>query len=80
MFVAYNLGAASGGFIASWSIEEFGWHSVFFIGGAAAVSMFGAGPVAARSIRFLVVRGRDQSIAAIARKFARDDFSNVSAS
>lgn len=80
MFVAYNLGAASGGFIASWSIEEFGWPSVFFIGGAAAIPMFVALALwLPESIRFLVVRGRDHaSVAAIARKLRpAEDFSNV---
>jgi MFS transporter, AAHS family, 4-hydroxybenzoate transporter len=80
MFVAYNLGAASGGFIASWSIEEFGWHSVFFIGGAAAIPMFIALALwLPESIRFLVVSGSDHArIAAIARKLRpSDDFSNV---
>jgi AAHS family 4-hydroxybenzoate transporter-like MFS transporter len=80
MFVAYNLGAASGGFIASWSIEEFGWHSVFFIGGAAAIPMFVALALwLPESIRFLVVRGDDHArVAAIARKLRPgDDFSGV---
>jgi AAHS family 4-hydroxybenzoate transporter-like MFS transporter len=80
MFVAYNLGAASGGFIASWSIEEFGWHSVFFIGGVAALPMIVALAVwLPESIRFLVVRGRDHaSVAAIARKLRPgEDFSGV---
>jgi MFS transporter, AAHS family, 4-hydroxybenzoate transporter len=80
MFVAYNLGAASGGFIASWSIEEYGWHSVFFIGGVAAVPVIAALALfLPESIRFLVVRGSDHArVAAIARKLRpSEDFSGV---
>lgn len=80
MFVAYNLGAASGGFIASWSIGEFGWHSVFFIGGAAAVPVILVLALwLPESIRFLLVSGRDQArVAAIAQKLRpMDDFSGV---
>ena len=80
MFVAYNLGAASGGFIASWSIEQFGWHSVFFIGGVAALPVILVLAVwLPESIRFLVVRGRDHAkVAAIARTLRpQDDLSGV---
>ena len=80
MFVFYNVGAGSGGFISSWSIEEFGWHSVFFIGGAAALPVIVILAVwLPESIRFLVVSGNDQTkVAAIARKLRPlDDFSNV---
>ena len=40
MFVGYNLGAAAGGFIAAASMPVYGWQSVFFIGGLAAIPMF----------------------------------------
>ena len=40
MFVGYNIGAAIGGFVASWTIEDFGWSYVFYIGGLGAVPMF----------------------------------------
>jgi AAHS family 4-hydroxybenzoate transporter-like MFS transporter len=81
MFVGYNLGAAAGGFIASWTVEGFGWASVFLIGGLAAIPMvallaFGL----PESIRFLVVKGgRDAEVAALARRLRpEDDFSHVS--
>jgi MFS transporter, AAHS family, 4-hydroxybenzoate transporter len=81
MFVAYNLGAASGGFIAAQVIEPYGWQSVFFIGGVAAVPvLLGLALLLPESIRFLVVRGRDHDrVAAIARKLRpKDDLSTVS--
>jgi len=81
MFVAYNLGAASGGFIAAQVIEPYGWQSVFFIGGLAAVPVvLLLALLLPESIRFLVVRGRDHDrVAAIARKVRpKQDFSDVS--
>ena len=58
MFVGYNLGAAAGGFIAAWSIADYGWSSVFFIGGLAAVPMFlGLAVALPESVRFLIVSG-----------------------
>ena len=69
MFVGYNVGAGLGGFIAAWTVVDFGWPSVFFIGGLAAVPML-IGLVFAlpESIRFLVVRGiAPERVDAIAR-------------
>src|SRR4030095_1111772 len=75
MFVAYNIGAGTGGFIASWSIEEYGWHSVFFIGGGGGLPVFVVLAIwLPESIRFLIVRGRDQAkVAAIARRLRPTD-------
>jgi AAHS family 4-hydroxybenzoate transporter-like MFS transporter len=81
MFVAYNIGSASGGFISAYTIEAFGWPSVFFIGGVAAIPMLLVLALwLPESIRFLVVRGRDhERVAAIARKVRpEEDFSTVS--
>ena len=80
MFVGYNIGAGLGGFISALTIQDFGWPSVFFIGGLAAVPMFLALAVALpESVRFLVVRGGETAkIAAIARKLRpEEDFSSV---
>src|SRR5579864_3933739 len=58
MFVGYNVGAAAGGFIAAWTIADYGWPSVFFIGGIAAIPMFiGIALAIPESVRFLIVRG-----------------------
>src|ERR1700704_4429180 len=60
MFVGYNLGAAAGGFIAAWTIADYGWSWVFFIGGLAAVPMFIALAIALpESVRFLIVSKAD---------------------
>jgi MFS transporter, AAHS family, 4-hydroxybenzoate transporter len=81
MFVAYNVGSATGGFISAYTIGAFGWPSVFFIGGVAAIPMLVVLALwLPESIRFLVVRGRDHDrVAAIARKVRpEEDLSNVS--
>jgi len=58
MFVGYNLGAAAGGFIAAWTIKDYGWSWVFFIGGLAAIPMFiGLALRLPESVRFLIVSG-----------------------
>src|SRR5258706_2290191 len=58
MFVGYNLGAAAGGFIAAWTIADYGWSSVFLIGGLAAVPMFvGLLLALPGSVPFLIVSG-----------------------
>jgi len=69
MYVGYNLGAAAGGFIAAGSIPAYGWQSVFFIGGLAAIPMFVALYVKLpESVRFLIVSGAPTSkIAEIVR-------------
>ena len=57
MFVAYTLGAALGGFIASWLLPRFGWTSVFMVGGWAGLILAGILCVTLpESLRFLVVR------------------------
>jgi AAHS family 4-hydroxybenzoate transporter-like MFS transporter len=80
MFVGYNVGAGLGGIISALTIEEFGWPSVFFIGGLAAVPMFLVlAAMLPESVRFLVVRGGEtKRIGEIARKLRPDeDFSAV---
>lgn len=59
MFCGFPLGAAFGGFLASWMIPHWGWRSVLHLGGAAplvlAVLMLLFLP---ESVRYLVARGR----------------------
>jgi MFS transporter, AAHS family, 4-hydroxybenzoate transporter len=70
MFVGYNLGAAAGGFIAAASIGAYGWSSVFFIGGLAALPMLVLLYFfAPESVRFLIVSGASpQRIAGIVKR------------
>jgi AAHS family 4-hydroxybenzoate transporter-like MFS transporter len=70
MFVGYNVGAAAGGFIAAWTIADYGWPAVFFIGGLAAIPMFlGLAVAIPESVRFLIVRGAPKGqIAAIVQR------------
>jgi AAHS family 4-hydroxybenzoate transporter-like MFS transporter len=80
MFVGYNIGAAAGGFIAAWTIADYGWPSVFYIGGIAAIPMFiGISLAIPESVRFLIVKGAPVTdIAAIVQRLRpRADLSDV---
>ena len=74
MYVAYNLGAAGGGFLASWALPQFGWRSIFYMGGVAPLALgvlmvFGL----SESVRFLALRGgQEKRVAAILRKLTGD--------
>jgi MFS transporter, AAHS family, 4-hydroxybenzoate transporter len=80
MTASVAIGGTLGGLLAARAIPDFGWPSVFFIGGALTLVLI---PVVAlalpESIRFQVSQGNDR--AGIARTLARivpgRDFSNV---
>jgi AAHS family 4-hydroxybenzoate transporter-like MFS transporter len=59
MFVGFSIGAALGGFLAAALIPQFGWRSVFVVGGAAPLVL---APILAwrlpESVRFLALTGR----------------------
>ena len=59
MFCGFSVGAALGGLLAAWLIPQFGWRSVFVVGGIAPLMMV---PILARrlpeSVRFLAAHGR----------------------
>lgn len=80
MFVGYNVGAAAGGFIAAWTIADYGWPWVFYIGGIAAIPMFiGISLAIPESVRFLIIKGAPVSdVAAIVQQLRpRADLSDV---
>ena len=58
MFVGFSLGAALGGLLAAWLIPQFGWRSVFVVGGVAPLLL---APILAaklpESVRFLALAG-----------------------
>jgi len=60
--VGFTAGAAIGGFIANALIPRFGWHSVFYFGGAVpflvAVAMLVALP---ESLQLMVLRGKNRA-------------------
>ncbi|KAA8734460.1 MFS transporter [Acinetobacter qingfengensis] len=61
MFCGYNLGMATGGFLSSWLIPTFGWHSLFLVGGwAPLVLAIGVIVFLPESYRYLIVKGKDQ--------------------
>ena len=59
MFCGFSLGAALGGLLAAWLIPQFGWRSVFAVGGIAPLVMV---PILAlrlpESVRFLAAHRR----------------------
>jgi AAHS family 4-hydroxybenzoate transporter-like MFS transporter len=59
MFVGFSMGAALGGFLAAALIPQFGWRSVFVVGGATPLMLV---PILAwrlpESVRFLALTGR----------------------
>lgn len=60
MFCGYNLGMATGGFVSSWLIPAFGWHSLFLLGGISPlILMVLVIVLLPESYRFLIVKGRD---------------------
>lgn len=62
MFCGFSLGAALGGWLAAALIPQFGWRSVFIVGGAAPLLLV---PILAlrlpESVRFLALTGRAQA-------------------
>src|SRR5258708_21965096 len=61
MFCGFSVGAALGGFLAAALIPQFGWRSVFVVGGLAPLLLV---PILVRrlpeSVRFLALTGRAQ--------------------
>jgi AAHS family 4-hydroxybenzoate transporter-like MFS transporter len=62
MFCGFSVGAALGGFLAAALIPQFGWRSVFVVGGAVPLLLV---PILAlrlpESVRFLVLTGRENT-------------------
>lgn len=60
MFLGYSLGGAAGGWAAALLIPRFGWASLFYVGGVAAVVLIPAcALMLPESIRFQVLRAGD---------------------
>ncbi|MBP8005785.1 MAG: MFS transporter [Acinetobacter sp.] len=60
MFCGYNLGMATGGFISSWLIPTFGWHSLFLLGGwSPLILMLLVIFFLPESYRYLIVKGKN---------------------
>ncbi len=72
MFCGFSLGAAFGGFVAAGLIAQFGWRSVFVLGGAAPCLLFLVMVATLpESIRYLVLRGdRNAEVGRILAKIA----------
>jgi MFS transporter, AAHS family, 4-hydroxybenzoate transporter len=68
----FNVGAVIGGFLSAWMVQDFGWRSVFYVGGAIPLAigilMFFSLP---ESLQFLVLRGN--ASAKVARWIKRID-------
>lgn len=61
MFCGYNLGMAMGGFLSSWIIPAFGWHSLFLVGGwSPLILMVVVIFFLPESYRYLIVKAKSQ--------------------
>jgi AAHS family 4-hydroxybenzoate transporter-like MFS transporter len=61
MFAGFSIGAAVGGFVAAALIRQYGWQSVFVVGGVFPILIGIAALIALpESLRFLVVKGGNQ--------------------
>ena len=79
MFCGYNLGMAIGGFLSSWLIPKFGWHSLFLFGGWSPIilTIFVVGFLP-ESYRFLIVRGNStEKVRKILSRIAPTQVQNV---
>ncbi|ENV47538.1 4-hydroxybenzoate transporter [Acinetobacter brisouii CIP 110357] len=79
MFCGYNLGMAIGGFLSSWMIPHFGWHSLFLFGGwSPLILTFFVVGVLPESYRFLIVRGgNNEKVRKILSRIAPTQVQNV---
>jgi MFS transporter, AAHS family, 4-hydroxybenzoate transporter len=71
MFSGFTLGSAGGGFVAAALIPDFGWQSVFIVGGVAPLALAAVLSFALpESIQFLVARGHasQRAVAGIVRR------------
>ncbi len=70
MFCGFPLGAAFGGFLASWMIPQWGWRSVLHLGGVVPLVLFVVMLLALpESVRYMVAKG--QPVERIRRVLAR---------
>lgn len=81
MFCGFPLGSSAGGFIASWMIPHYGWHSVLILGGVVplvlAVFLVLLLP---ESVKYLVVRGKPaERVRAILSRVSGERLDDVSA-
>jgi AAHS family 4-hydroxybenzoate transporter-like MFS transporter len=73
MFCGFTLGASSGGFAAAWMIPNFGWESIFILGGVIPIVLTVLLLTMPESIRFMVVNGRPAGeIAKILKRISKD--------
>ncbi|MDR5856331.1 MFS transporter [Caballeronia sp. LZ062] len=80
-YCGFTVGAALGGFVSSWLIPSFGWHSLFVVGGVFPLLLvLGVALWVPESVRFLVKRGAaKEKIAAPLARIAPLDVSRVTA-
>lgn len=80
MFCGYNLGMAVGGFLSSWIIPAFGWHSLFLVGGwSPLILMLVVIFFLPESYRYLIVKGQSpEKIQTILQRIAPQQAANAS--
>lgn len=79
MFCGYNLGMAIGGFLSSWLIPNFGWHSLFLVGGwAPLILMVMVVLWLPESYRYLIVKcNASDKVKKILNKIAPEQVASV---
>ncbi|WP_321951940.1 MFS transporter [Burkholderia cenocepacia] len=72
MFCGFTLGASAGGVVSAALIPDFGWRSVFLVGGIAPVLLAFALIALPESVRFMVIKGwPDEQIRQVLQRIAR---------
>ncbi len=72
IMVGYTLGGAAGGPVSNWLIPEYGWRSVFVVGGVCSLlTLLAVLPLVPESVKFLVLKARPGSDERVSRILRR---------
>lgn len=72
IMVSYTLGGAAGGPVSNWLVPEYGWRSVFVVGGVCSLlTVFAMLALLPESVKFLALKARPRGDERIARILAR---------
>ncbi|MDX3771460.1 MULTISPECIES: MFS transporter [unclassified Streptomyces] len=72
IMAGYTLGGAAGGPVSNWLVPEYGWRSVFVVGGVCSLlTVFAMLALLPESVKFLALKARPRGDERIARILAR---------
>ncbi len=74
LYFCYSMGASVGGFLAAWMVPQYGWPSIYLLGGVAALALVGGLYfMLPESARFMALRHKSRDkLAAVLRRLAPD--------